>query len=162
MKGPIKSIFCGVETVSCVTGLPVDELYELVESGNYLWVWNVSTGEGARRELRFWCREINHPATVLNLTLNGAIAAIIPRRVHLAGQQNGLYYWELRDLLRISKSTIKGLRDELDPIGLEGNLMIPRANLEIFFRRRWLGNILIRNCALQPDLVPRLAEGLCL
>jgi hypothetical protein len=155
MKGPIKSIFCGVETVSCVTGLSVDDLYDLVDSGNYLWVWNISAGEGSRRELRFWCREINHHATVLDLTLNGAISAIIPKRDYAAG----LYYWDLRNLMRLSKSTLRGLRDELAPVGPEGNLRIPRANAENFFRRRWLGNILIRNVALRPTFVPRLAEA---
>ena len=161
-KGIIKSSFCGVETVSCVTGLPVDDLYELVESGNYLWVWNVSVGEGSRRELRFWCREINHPSTVLNLTLNGAIFGIIPRRARLEGRHGGLYYWELRNLLRLSKSTLKGMRPELDPVGSEGNLLIPLPNLQKFFRRRWLGNILIRNSALRPKFAPLLADKLCL
>lgn len=155
--GLIQSCFCGIETVSCVTGVPVEELYELVESGQYLWVWNVSTGIGARRELRFWCREINHPATILNLTLNATISAIIPRRGR-ERRQDGLYYWELRDLLRISKSTLKGLRPELAPIGAERDLFITLPSLEIFFRRRWLGNILIRNCTLNPDLIPRLKK----
>jgi hypothetical protein len=158
MKGPIKSSFCGIETVSCVTGVAVDELYELVECGNYLWVWNVSAGVGARRELRFWCREINSPATVLNLTLNAAITAILPRRARDAGRQDGLYYWEFRNFLRISKSTLKGLRQELTPSGPEGNLFVPLTSLEDFFRRRWLGNILIRNYALNPNLAPRLKK----
>ncbi len=155
MSGPLKSTFCSIETVSCVTGLPVDRLYELVDSGNYLWVWNVSTGVGSRRELRFWCREINNPATVINLSLDAAITAIIPRRVHLAGQQNGLFNWEFRQLLRISKSTLSGLRHELGVTGTERDLFIPRASIETFFRRRWLGNILIRNCTLQSAAAPQ-------
>lgn len=160
MSGPLKSTFCSIETVSCITGLPVDHLYELVESGNYLWVWNVSTGVGFRRELRFWSREINNPATVLNLSLDAAITAIIPRRVHMTGQQNGLCNWEFRQLLRISKCTLSRLRHELGVTGIERDLFIPRASLENFFRRRWLGNILIRNCPLQPNAAP-LALNQC-
>jgi hypothetical protein len=161
MKGPIKTLFCGIETVSCVTGLSMDRLYELVDSGNYLWVWKVSLRADSKRELRFWCREINHPSAVLNFTLNSAIDALIPKRAHVAGQQNGLYTWEFRNLLRISKSTVWSLREELGVIGVERDLFIPRAPLEDFFRRRWLGNITIRNCTLQPDLAPRLAHKLC-
>lgn len=161
MNGPIKTTFCGIETVSCVTGLPVERLYELVESGHYLWVWNISLGIGSRRELRFWCREINHPAAVLNFTLNSAISGILPRRAKEDGRQGGLYNWEFRHLLRISRATMSGLRAELGVAGIEREFMIPRDSIENFLRRRWLGNILIRNCALKPDLIPRLAEKLC-
>ena len=161
MRGPIKTIFCGIETVSCVTGLSVDRLYELVDSGNYLWVWNVSIRVGSRRELRFWCREINHPSAVVNFTLNSAIDALIPKRAHVADQRDGLYNWEFRNLLRISKPTVWGLREEIGVTSVDNDLFIPRARLDDFFRRRWLGNIIIRNCNLQPDLAPRLAHKLC-
>ena len=153
MNATLQSTFCGIETVSCVTGLSLHDLYNLVESGNYLWVWNVSSGVGWRRELRFWCREINHPATVLNLSLDAAIMAILPKYAQ------GLSYWDFRDLVRVSKSTLRALREELGVTGSERNLFIPRASLEDFFRRRWLGNIIIRNCALRFDVVPqRLKE----
>jgi hypothetical protein len=162
MKGPIKTVFCGIETVSCVTGFTVDHLYELVESGHYLWVWNMARHTDANRELRFWCREINNPSTVLNLSLNAAMDAFIPKRTRVAGQQDGLYAWELRNLLRLSKSTVFGLREELGATSIERDLFIPRANLEDFFRRRWVGNVVIPNCAFQPDAIPRPTKKLCL
>jgi hypothetical protein len=161
MKGPIKTIFCGIETVSCVTGLPVDHLYELVESGNYLWVWNVSLRTDSNRELRFWCREINNPSTIINLSLNAAIDALLPKRKYVPGQQDGLYTWEFRNLLRLSKSTVSSLRQELGVISVQRDLFIPRANLEDFFRRRWLGNIVIPHCAFKPDAIPRPTKNVC-
>lgn len=145
----IKSVFCGVDTVSCISGLPVNQVYDKVDSGGYLWVWNVSTGVGAKRELRFWSREINNPASVANLTLDAVINAIIPDRTHIPGQHDGLRNWELRHLLRLSKSTLSEMRQELGIRGTAQGSPIPRASLELFFRRRWLGNINIPGGTLQ-------------
>jgi hypothetical protein len=144
MSNPIKSTFCGIDTVSCVAGLSVEQVYDRVESGNFLWVWNVSSGAGGKRELRFWSREINDPASVANFDLDAVIKTVVPNRTHIHGQGDGLHNWEFRHLLRLSKSSLCELRKEL---GIKGNirgLFVPRANIEKFFRRRWLGNITIR------------------
>jgi hypothetical protein len=141
MAGPIRTIFCGIDTVSCVVGRSVPQVYDLVESGHFLWVWNVSSGVGARRELRFWSREINEPASVAGLTLNAVIKSVVPNRRHLPGQRDGLHNWEFRHLLRLSKPSACELRTELGIRGTIRNLFIPRSRIERFFRRRWLGNI---------------------
>lgn len=141
MSGPIRTTFCGVDTVSCVVGLSVARIYDLVESGRFLWVWNVSSGVGARRELRFWSREINDPASVAGLTLDAVIKSVIPDRNHVPGQRNGLHNWEFRHLLRLSKPTACELRQELGIRGAIRHLFIPRPRIEQFFRRRWIGNI---------------------
>lgn len=136
----IKSLFCGVETISCVYGLPVSRVYDMVDNGTYLWVWNVSSGSD-KRELRFWSREINEPAAVVRLTLDEAVRAIIPRRSHLPGQFNGLRAWEFRHMLRLSKPSLVALHRELDVRGAVRHYVIPRAKIEEFFRRRWMGNL---------------------
>jgi hypothetical protein len=141
MNGPIRTTFCGIDTVSCVVGRSVPQVYDLVESGRFLWVWNVSSGAGARRELRFWSREINDPASVANFTLDAVIKSVIPNRQRLPGQRDGLHNWEFRHLLRLSKPTTCELRNELGIRGTTRHLFIPRTRLEQFFRRRWLGNI---------------------
>jgi hypothetical protein len=141
MSGPIRTTFCGIDTVSCVVGRSVPQVYDLVESGHFLWVWNVSSGVGARRELRFWSREINEPASVAGLTLNAVIKSVIPNRRHLPGQRDGLLNWEFRHLLRLSKPSACELRRELGIRGTIRNLFIPRSRIEKFFHRRWLGNI---------------------
>jgi hypothetical protein len=141
MAGPIRTTFCGIDTVSCVVGRSVPQVYDLVESGHFLWVWNVSSGVGARRELRFWSREINEPASVAGLTLNAVIKSVVPNRRHLPGQCDGLHNWEFRHLLRLSKPSACELRRELGIRGTIRNLFIPRSRIERFFRRRWLGNI---------------------
>ncbi|HXB59093.1 MAG TPA: hypothetical protein VNU95_05995 [Candidatus Acidoferrales bacterium] len=141
MSGPIRTTFCGVDTVSCVVGLSVPRIYDLVESGRYLWVWNVSSGVGARRELRFWSREINDPASVAGLTLDAVIKSVIPHRGYVPGQRQGLHNWEFRHLLRLSKPSVCELRKELGIRGAIRHLFIPRSRLEQFFRSRWIGNI---------------------
>jgi len=137
--GPIKSAFCGVETVSCVTGLSIEHVYEMIEHGRLIWVWNTSIGAGARRELRFWSREINDPASVVSFKLDAVIHAAVPFRSHVSGQHDGLRAWEFRHLLRLSKPTLTGLREELGISGTGRNLFIPRAGIEQFLRRRWIG-----------------------
>lgn len=137
--GPIKSAFCGIETVSCVTGISVDHVYEMVEHGRYIWVWNVSVGLGNRRELRFWSREINDPRSVAKLKFDAVIQAAVPFRTH--GQCDGLRNWELRHLLRLSKPSLTAMREELGISETGRNLFIPRANIEQFFRRRWMGSL---------------------
>jgi len=139
--GPVISAFCGIETVSCVSGLSIEKVYEMVERGRYLWVWNVSSGIGSKRELRFWSREINDPAAVRKLKLDAVIQAAVPYRAHVSGQYDGLRAWEFRHLLRISKPTLHLLRGELAICGTARNLFIPRAKIEQFFQRRWLGKI---------------------
>lgn len=147
MSTPIKSIFCGIDTVSCVAGISVDQVYERVESGTFLWVWNVSSGTGGKRELRFWSREINDPASVTNFTLDAVIKSIIPNRAHIPGQRDGLHNWEFRHLLRLSKSSVSDLRKDLGVKGTMRSLFIPRESLEQFFQRRWLGHAYMRNDA---------------
>ena len=140
--GPVKSAFCGIETVSCVAGVSIDHVYEMVERGRYLWVWNVSSGIGSKRELRFWSREINESVSVRKLKLDAVIQGAIPYRAHVSGQYDGLRAWEFRHLLRLSKPTLHAMREELGICGTARNLFIPRARIEEFFRRRWLGKIL--------------------
>jgi len=137
----IRSAFCGIDTVSCVTGLSTNRIYDLVESGDYLWVWNISSGLGKRRELRFWSREINNPAAVSKMTIDAVIQAIIPNRSRLPGQADGIGNWEFRHLLRLSKPCHCLLRKELGVCGTVRNFFIPRASLEQFFHRRWVGTL---------------------
>src|SRR5262249_46491445 len=139
--GPVKSAFCGIETVSCVTGMSIEHVYEMVERGRYLWVWNVSSGIGSKRELRFWSREINNRSAVRKLTLDAVIQAAVPYRANVSGQFDGLRAWEFRHLLRLSKPTLHLMREELAMCGKTRHLFIPRANIEQFFLRRWLGKI---------------------
>ena len=134
-----RTAFCGIDTVSCLAGLPHDRVYELVDSGYYLWVWNISSGRTGKRELRFWTREINDRDSVAGFNLDQVLKLIIPKRAHLAGQFNGLRNWELRHLLRISKTSLCKMRKELGICGTSRNLLIRRANVERFFRRRWCG-----------------------
>lgn len=139
--GPVKSAFCGIETVSCIAGVSIEHVYEMVERGRFLWVWNVSTGIGSKRELRFWSREINDPRSVRELKLDAVIQVAVPYRAHVSGQFDGLRAWEFRHLFRLSKPTLHLMREELGICGTPRNLFIPRANIEQFFLRRWLGKI---------------------
>jgi hypothetical protein len=140
MNNGIRTSFCSIETVSCVTGFSTSRIHDLIELGHYLWVWNVSSGIGARRELRFWTREIFDRASTARLSYNAVLHSILPQRTKVTGQYDGLRSWEFRHLLRISKSSLCELRKELGIRGTTRHLFIPRANLERFFSRRWVGN----------------------
>jgi hypothetical protein len=140
MSEAIRTTFCDIETVSCVTGLSTDRIYELVDFGYYLWVWNVSGGVGVRRELRFWSREINDHASAAGLTFDDVLKTVIPRRSHVPGQRDGIQNWEFGHLLRLSKPCLCRLRKELGIRGRNHRLFITQANIEKFFRRRWAGN----------------------
>lgn len=140
MSDAIRTTFCDIETVSCVTGLSKDRIYELVDSGYYLWVWNVSGGIGVRRELRFWSREINNHGSTAKLTFDAVLKAVIPRRSHIPGQRDGIQNWEFGHLFRLSKPSLSRMRKELGIRGRLRNLFISRAYIERFLRRRWAGN----------------------
>lgn len=149
MPNPIKTTFCGIDTVCCVLGLTVAQVYNKVECGDFLWVWNVSSGKTNKRELRFWSREINSPAAVARLTLDDVLKVVIPDRRRVPGQRDGLFNWEFRHLLRLSKASLSKIRKEL---GIKNpargrKLFIARGAVEQFFRRRWMGNIGIRKNA---------------
>ena len=143
--GPVRSAFCDIETVACIAGLPIEHVYEMVERGRFLWVWNVSSRIASKkRELRFWSCEINDRSSVRKLKLDAVIQAAVPYRSHVSGQFDGLRTWEFRHLLRLSKPTLHLMREELGICGTARSLFIPRANIEQFFTRRWLGKILKR------------------
>lgn len=108
--------------------------------GHYLWVWNVSGGIGARRELRFWTREIFDRASTARLSYDVVLHSILPQRTKVIGQYDGLRSWEFRNLLHISKSSLCELGKELGVQGTTRHLFIPRVDIERFFQRRWVGN----------------------
>lgn len=152
---PIKTTFCDIDTVACVSGLTNEQVYERVESGDLLWVWNVSSTLRLKRELRFWSREINDPASVARLTIDDVIKIILPDRSQVPGQRNGILNWEFRRLLRLSKSSLSNLRRELgvkNP-GRGRNLFIARGIIEQFFRRRWLGTVSVRKGATRSKYI---------
>jgi hypothetical protein len=158
MNEPVHSTFCGIETVSCVVGLSRPRIYDLVDAGHFLWVWDVSSGVGVKRNLRFLSQEINDSASVSKLTIDTVIKTIIPKRDHITGQSNGIRSWEFRHLLRICKSSLNGMYKELGIRGTPRNLIIPQASLERFFRNRWIGTlhpngVIKRSCP--PKSTPR-------
>ena len=150
-SSPIKTTFCGIDTVSSLSGLPVSQVYDKVETGDIMWVWNVSSGRTYKRELRFWSREINDPASVARMTLDDVIPLLLPDRTHVPGQRAGLLNWEFRHLMRLSKASLSEIRKELNlkNPGRGRNLFIARGTIEQFLRRRWMGNATIRKNAVR-------------
>lgn len=135
----IKTTFCGIEAVVGVTGLPARRILELVDCGDYLWVWNVSNAAGGRRELRFWSPEINDPAATGHLSLDEVLARVLPQK------RPAIRQWELEGLLQMQTATLITLRDELEAREENGRVYIPRPALEKFFRARWCGQFSLRS-----------------
>jgi len=133
---PRRSFLLRVQTVADLRGVPEKRIIELADL-HYTWVWNVSSGT-CRRALRFWNQEVLNPAATAGLCLSQVIERLLPRPNLLPGQFDGLRSEQVITLLRLHRSSLHELRDELGGVERYGNLCIPRAGLESFLRRRWL------------------------
>jgi hypothetical protein len=134
-----RTVLVGVDTVASVHGIAVPQVHELAEE-RLVWVWNVAVrADGARKELRFWSREIIFPESTARLAIEQVIASIVPRRDLVPGQSAGFSHREVMQLLRINQATAIELRAELQAVNVNGRPWVPRAGLETFLRRRWLG-----------------------
>jgi hypothetical protein len=134
-------ILASADAVATHRGVSLEAIYDQVDGGfgdeSFLWVFNIASDLNAKRELRFWSREINAPESTRSLDLEDVIKAIVPRRDALPGQFCGMRNWEVGDLLRVSRPMLLDLRVELEAVPHNGGIYVPRAALEKFFRRRW-------------------------
>ena len=129
------------EVVGSVKGCSREQVYDQVDGGRdtFLWVFDVSAELGkSRRELRFWTRELERPAEVRGLKLVEVLPLIVPRRDLFPSQFPGLPYWQVRDLLRVSRELMLQLRTEMQIELRSGAMWVRRDSIETFLRRRWV------------------------
>lgn len=118
-----------VGTVRAVHGCTAETVFQFVESGEYLWVWDFSQGKGSIRNLKFWFDELAAVPDVRKLSLEEVIDCILPhRRAWFApGEVCRRFSMDRKSLMR--------LRSELGlPVG-----NVSREPLAQFLRDRWIG-----------------------
>jgi hypothetical protein len=118
--------------VRAARGVDTDKVFTWVDCGQLLWVWNVTSNlDRRKRDLRFWSKEISKPNETAALSLDQVIQNILPpgRSEYPSG--------ELTLLLQVSRPHLAQLRKEISGAPRTGP--VPRAGLEGFLRRRWIG-----------------------
>ena len=58
-----KAVMVSTDTACAVLGVDSEALACMVETGDLVWVWDVSARQKAIRELRFWTQELIDPTT---------------------------------------------------------------------------------------------------
>lgn len=119
------------DLVRAALGVDADTVAAKVESGELRWVWNVSTGTGAVRELRYWAKELTDPQ-VSSFTTEEVIGEI------LGSNRERWRGVEIGQLLLVSRPQYLRLHESGDLRGnIVGNtLYVERLALETFLRKR--------------------------
>lgn len=131
-----RTVLVTLDMVRAVRGVDADTITAQVDAGELRWVWDVSTGEGAIRELRFWAKEIIAPEFCAGLKATKAVAEILGSdRARWRGV-------EIAQLLLVSRPQIFRLHEsgELRGAVVSGTLYVDRAALEKFLARRLVNN----------------------
>jgi hypothetical protein len=130
-----RTVLVDVNMVRAARGVDADTVTAWVDSGELVWVWNVSTNPGGEiRELRFWAGEIICQDKVRALSLNHVVNALLPAREWFRGT-------EVSHLLLVSRPTVWFLRTELKAVLIGHTLKVKRMELVAFFKRRWVGQV---------------------
>ena len=125
-----RALLLTVDTVAASRGVTPESVYEDVDSGRLLWVWNVAADfSGPKRELRFFAQEVIAPEFARQQKLNDVIKLLVPQREWLRN-------WELEHLLAVRRPTLLALRDELRAQVVDNCVRIHRNALVSFFMRR--------------------------
>lgn len=126
-----------LDVASAVLNLSCRALAARVDSGNPLWVFNLSLGAGRRQMYRFWAVELVDPDAVRRARLADVVERIIgvqrPRlRCREVEMRLGVSDTYLRALL--SSGRVKCSR--------EANYdLVWRETLRAFLQASWLGNV---------------------
>ncbi len=134
-----RSVFADVNAVRISRGSDADSIFAFVDSGKYLWVWNVSLSEATSktpiRELRFWIEEIIHPESVQSLDLDAVLDRIAP-----ASRQR-FYSTELGRILLVSRPTAVLIAAEMGCSNEGHMLWVARQSFIAWLRSRWIGGL---------------------
>ena len=127
-----RTVLVTVDMVRAARGVDADTISAQVDAGELRWVWDVSNGTGAVRELRFWAREIIAPELCAELTPAAVVKMILGAdRARWRGV-------ELAQLLLVSRPHIFRLHEggELKGEIVSGTLYVPRLVVEKFLTQR--------------------------
>ena len=117
-------------TVRVKHGCDGDAVSQMIETGQYIWVFNLARPGGSVRKLRFLLDEVTNPQSVRGLDLDAVLNRILP------AARASFPPGEICLRFLISRPTWMRLRHELK-LGL-GNA--PRKPLVEYLRSRWIGD----------------------
>ena len=130
---PVNSRVCLVDVNAIRThcGCDADRVFEDVENGKYLYVFNLARQPGTWRELRFWINEVAAPESMAGLSLPEVVNHILPA--------NRAWFSPGDVCLRflITRPTYKRIRHEISqPVG-----NVKREPLAQWLQARWVGRL---------------------
>ena len=125
-----------LDFVRTIRGVDTEAINAQVDAGELQWVWDVSSGQGHARALRFWSREIISPVATRKLTAAAVVDLLLGR---------GRTRWrgvELAQLLLVSRPQVCRLRQSGALKGeiISGVLYVPRPVVEHFLTSRLVFN----------------------
>jgi hypothetical protein len=134
MSVSTRAVLVNIEAVRSVFGVAAETVLDRVDDAtredHLRWVFNLSAGDGYRRELRFWVREIIAPETCTRLGLGKVVDIIL-------GKREQFRRGELEIEWVCNHKTISALLST-KALCLHGTT-VPRHALDNFLRTRWIG-----------------------
>jgi hypothetical protein len=127
IKVSARTMLVTLEAVRIARGCNAETVLALVDDAKLRWVFDFAIGDTARRELRFWTREIIAPETCVNLSIPQVINSIL-------GGKKYFHSGEIEQQWVFSAQTIMRLRRSGEFLGGKGSLT--RASLAAFLERR--------------------------
>jgi hypothetical protein len=114
-------------------GVETERILYLVDNGDLLWVFDVSSGN-VNRDLRFWSREATAPEKCYRFSLQQVVDLIL-------GQKKNFRSAEIERQWILSAQTMMRLRRAGEFRGGKG--ILTRDSLADFLRRRWIGGTIL-------------------
>lgn len=139
-----------IDVAAHVLNRSVRQIFDLVDGGTHvevglMWVFNLAVNPaGYRRELRFWCPEIEarragQPAKYHNRDVAWVISQILP------GNRQSFQPGQINDLLQVRHNTRLEYGTQLPGIRHSCGNTYQRPALERFLALRWLGNYMVQS-----------------
>ena len=127
--------------------LPYEALYKRVDEGNPQWVFNVTSGQGRYRNLRFWAEELMDPSAVRRAELPDVVNKII------GTNRPKLATWEVAVRLGINRQMVLALvwQEQLSGPRVGRRQFVARESLSAFLMAAWLINLEKRAKTPQDD-----------
>lgn len=129
-----RTVLVGIGVMQAALGVDMDSIISRSQSGELLWVWDISAGGGSVIEYRFWSRELVAPEWCRNLKRDEVVRMVIGTDLPRIRRQ------EACRILACTRPHVKRLVDDghlsADPAAPEH--FIDRASFESFLKKRIL------------------------
>jgi hypothetical protein len=150
---PFKTPLADTATLRALFGVTAGTIFEWVEEGRLIHVFDVALRKCETENWRFWTEEICNPAACRQMECNLALKRIIGLE-----RRSEFRTMEVSNLLLISQPSVFYLckTRELDSRVWRHTRWITRGSLAEFLARRWSGNL---DTAKRPSCRPPAPKG---